>query len=123
MTTNFPVLALATLTCLSSPAVFAHDTPGERHEHEHEAFFLVEDHYEHVYSSMPPINPYDYFLDLQAMDANGNGSLSRREIKHYTGCGCTTVARDNLLREFRVTDVNKDGQLSKKELGNWLVLD
>lgn len=117
-----PLLALSGLAFFATPS-FAHDTPGVAHDHEYEAFFFVDDHYEHVYSSMPEINPSDYFVDFSELDANGNGYITRTEVSSYSGCGCTAKAQANLLREFHVADVNRDNRLSASEMGDWLVMD
>lgn len=76
-----------------------------------------------VSSSMPEVNPMDYYLDFDELDADQNGFLTRQEIEDYIGCGCSQASRDNLLREFRVMDKNADRRLSREDLGSWLTLD
>ena len=124
-TPAIPLPALA-LSLAIAPTVHAHDTTAW-HDHPHEAFFWVDNveggHYEDVYSSMPPLNPHDYYLSFEELDRNGNGYITSSEVRSYNGCGCTEKARQNLLREFKATDPNHDGRLSRDDLGDWLVLD
>ena len=55
------------------------------------------------------ISPTDS-IDFAAMDADGNGSISRSE-----GAG-----NPDLMREFHVVDGNQDGRLTREELKGWL---
>lgn len=119
-------LTLLALASLSAPAFAAEENASEvLYPQSHQAFFYIDNgvdapHYEHVYSSMPPIDPSDYRLDFAEIDRNGNGYLTRREVRNYQGCGCTATARANLLREFRATDPNKDGRLYAASIQDWL---
>src|SRR5690606_26625641 len=48
----------------------------------------------------------DYRIDFEAMDANGDGVIDRREA----------AANPALLDEFRAVDANNDGRLDREEL-------
>lgn len=52
----------------------------------------------------------DYHIDFDALDADGDGFISRREA----------AAHETLSREFRGVDVDGDGQLSRDELRGWI---
>lgn len=52
----------------------------------------------------------DYSVDFDALDADGDGFISRREAS----------AHDTLAREFRGVDVDGDGLLSRDELRGWI---
>jgi Ca2+-binding EF-hand superfamily protein len=54
----------------------------------------------------------NYHVDFAALDKNGNGSLSRAEVR--------ASGNADLEREFRVVDANHDGRLSKEEMKSWL---
>ena len=121
----FSLAALLVATLAFAAPALADDT-NEWHTHEHQRFFWVDGdpgHYEHVYSSIPEVDPHDYYLAFEDLDRNHNGYITRSEVRRYTGCNCTEKTRANLLREFNATDPNHDGRLHKDELGDWLVLD
>lgn len=52
----------------------------------------------------------DYRIDLDALDTDGDGYISRREAR----------ANENLSAEFNAVDANRDGRLSRAELSGWL---
>ncbi|MFO7338991.1 MAG: EF-hand domain-containing protein [Lysobacteraceae bacterium] len=52
----------------------------------------------------------DYRIDFEAMDANGDGVIDRREA----------AANPTLLDEFRAVDANNDGRLDREELSGWI---
>ena len=52
----------------------------------------------------------DYTVDFDALDADGDGFISRREA----------AAHDTLSQEFNGVDVDGDGQLSREELRGWI---
>lgn len=52
----------------------------------------------------------DYRIDFDALDADGDGFISRREA----------AAHETLSREFRGVDVDGDGRLSREELRGWI---
>ena len=52
----------------------------------------------------------DYTVDFDALDADGDGFISRREA----------AAHDTLSQEFRGVDVDGDGLLSREELRGWI---
>src|SRR5690554_8184836 len=52
----------------------------------------------------------DYSIDFEALDADGDGFISRREA----------AAHDTLSQEFNGVDVDGDGQLSREELRGWI---
>lgn len=121
------LIALSLLAgSLLSPSAFAGNKTQETlYPQNHQVFFYIdngvdEPHYEHVYSSMPEINPWDYRIDFESLDRNGDGYLTHSEVRSYRGCGCSATARANLLREFNATDPNKDGRLYKHEIPGWL---
>lgn len=52
----------------------------------------------------------DYTIDFQALDADGDGFISRREA----------AAHDTLSQQFGGVDVDGDGRLSREELRGWI---
>lgn len=54
----------------------------------------------------------NYKVDYAALDKNGNGSVSRAEVR--------ASGNDDLAREFHVVDGNHDGRLTEAELKGWL---
>ena len=52
----------------------------------------------------------NYSIDFAAMDADGNGNISRREAG----------GNPDLMREFHVVDSDNNGRLSREELKGWL---
>lgn len=51
-----------------------------------------------------------YRIDFEALDANGDGYLSRSEVTDHP----------TLSAEFRAVDANNDGRLSREELAGWI---
>jgi hypothetical protein len=63
------------------------------------------------FHSLPPDSVVgQYKVDFAALDANGNGSISRSEAK----------SNATLTAEFDAVDNNHDGRLDKHELAGWL---
>jgi len=54
----------------------------------------------------------NYKVDYAALDKNGNGSVSRAEVR--------ASGNDDLAREFHVVDGNHDGRLTEAEMKGWL---
>jgi Ca2+-binding EF-hand superfamily protein len=52
----------------------------------------------------------EYRIDFAALDANGDGSLSRTEVR----------SNATLTGEFRAVDNDHNGRLSKEELKGWM---
>lgn len=52
----------------------------------------------------------DYTIDFNALDADGDGFISRREA----------AAHERLAEEFRGVDADADGLLSREELRGWV---
>ena len=52
----------------------------------------------------------EYRIDFEAMDANGDGFIDRREA----------AANPTLEGEFRAVDGNSDGRLDREELSGWI---
>ena len=52
----------------------------------------------------------NYSIDFAAMDADGNGNISRREAD----------GNPDLMREFHVVDGDDNGRLTREELKGWL---
>ena len=52
----------------------------------------------------------DYKIDFDALDKNGDGSLTRAEVK----------SNATLHWEFRAVDSDHNGKLSKAELKGWM---
>lgn len=52
----------------------------------------------------------DYTIDFEALDADGDGFISRREA----------AAHERLTEEFRGVDADGDGLLSREELRGWI---
>lgn len=52
----------------------------------------------------------DYRIDFDALDADGDGFISRREA----------AANERLAEEFRGVDADGDGLLSRGELRGWI---
>lgn len=52
----------------------------------------------------------DYRIDFEALDANGDGYLSRAEVADHP----------TLSAEFRAVDADNDGRLSREELSGWI---
>ncbi|HET6434387.1 MAG TPA: EF-hand domain-containing protein, partial [Xanthomonadaceae bacterium] len=52
----------------------------------------------------------NYHVDFGAMDANGDGNISRGEAK----------GNPDLTREFKVVDSNHNGRLSRDEMKGWI---
>ena len=52
----------------------------------------------------------EYRIDFDAMDANGDGVIDRREA----------AANPTLEAEFRAVDENGDGHLDRAELSGWI---
>lgn len=51
-----------------------------------------------------------YRIDFVALDADGDGHISRAEA----------AAHATLAAEFNAIDANRDGRLSRNELGGWI---
>jgi Ca2+-binding EF-hand superfamily protein len=51
----------------------------------------------------------NYHVDFAAMDANGDGSITRAEAR----------GNPDLMREFHVVDTNHDGRLGRGEMKGW----
>src|SRR5690606_6432856 len=54
--------------------------------------------------------PGEYRVDFEALDAGGDGFISRREAS----------AHEVLARQFRGVDIDGDGRLSRDELRGWI---
>lgn len=54
----------------------------------------------------------NYHIDFAAMDGNGDGNISRAEVRKS--------GNDDLMREFHVVDRNHNGRLTQEELKGWL---
>jgi hypothetical protein len=54
----------------------------------------------------------NYKVDWSALDKNGDGSVSRSEVR--------ASGNADLMREFHVVDGNHNGRLSKEEMKGWL---
>ena len=54
----------------------------------------------------------NYKVGYAALDKNGNGSVSRAEVR--------ASGNDDLAREFHVVDGNHDGRLTEAEMKGWL---
>lgn len=54
--------------------------------------------------------PGEYSVDFEALDADGDGFISRREAS----------AHEVLARQFRGVDIDGDGRLSRDELRGWI---
>ena len=54
----------------------------------------------------------NYKVDYAALDKNGNGSVSRGEVR--------ASGNDDMVREFHVVDGNHDGRLTEAEMKGWL---
>ena len=52
----------------------------------------------------------EYRIDFDALDANGDGYLSRTEVADHP----------TLSAEFRAVDADNDGRLSREELSGWI---
>lgn len=52
----------------------------------------------------------NYRVDFAAMDANGDGAITRAEAR----------GNPDLTREFHVVDGNHDGRLSREEMKGWI---
>jgi Ca2+-binding EF-hand superfamily protein len=52
----------------------------------------------------------DYSIDFDALDADGDGFISRSEA----------AANERLAEEFRGVDADGDGRLSREELRGWI---
>ncbi len=52
----------------------------------------------------------EYTIDFEALDADGDGMISRSEA----------AAHERLAEEFRGVDVDADGLLSREELRGWI---
>ncbi|KAF1686517.1 hypothetical protein B1992_08190 [Pseudoxanthomonas broegbernensis] len=52
----------------------------------------------------------DYRIDFDALDADGDGLIDRREA----------AANATLEAEFRAVDANADGRLDREELAGWI---
>jgi Ca2+-binding EF-hand superfamily protein len=52
----------------------------------------------------------NYHVDFAAMDANGDGAITRAEAR----------GNADLMREFHVVDANHDGRLGRDEMKGWL---
>ena len=52
----------------------------------------------------------DYTIDFEALDADGDGFISRREA----------AAHERLTEEFRGVDADGDGLLRREELRGWI---
>ena len=52
----------------------------------------------------------EYKIDFAALDKNGDGNLSRAEVK----------SNATLTMEFRAVDHDRNGRLSKDELKGWM---
>lgn len=52
----------------------------------------------------------NYHVDFAAMDANGDGAISRAEAR----------GNPDLMREFHVVDANHNGRLDREEMKGWL---
>jgi outer membrane biosynthesis protein TonB len=54
----------------------------------------------------------NYRIDFGAMDRNGDGHISRGEVR--------ASGNEDLVREFHVVDRNSNGRLTREELKGWL---
>ena len=54
----------------------------------------------------------NYKIDFAAVDKNGDGSVSRSEVR--------ASGNADLEREFHVVDANHNGRLTKEEMKGWL---
>jgi len=52
----------------------------------------------------------NYHVDFTAMDANGDGAITRAEAR----------GNPDLMREFHVVDANHNRRLSRDEMKGWL---
>lgn len=52
----------------------------------------------------------NYRIDFEAMDANGDGNITRTEAR----------GNEDLMREFHVVDTNRNGRLTREEMKGWL---
>lgn len=75
---------------------------------------------DHVAIGMPALNPSDYHVDFAMLDHNGDGKVTRGEVRAKWNNG---KAYQNLWREFNATDPNHNGLLTRAELGDWLTTD
>jgi len=64
-----------------------------------------------VRSHEPDSISNNYHVDFAALDKNGDGSLSRGEVR--------ASGNADLMREFRVVDANHNGRLAKDEMKGW----
>jgi hypothetical protein len=64
-----------------------------------------------TFTSSPPNSVVgDYKIDCAALDANGDGQVSRGEAR----------GNASLTAEFNAVDTDHNGRLSKTELQGWL---
>ena len=54
----------------------------------------------------------NYKVDFGAMDKNGDGNVSRSEVR--------ASGNADLAREFHVVDANHNGRLTKEEMKGWI---